>query len=129
MREAVIVASSRTPLAKSHRGSFNSLIISKRRRLRFDRAAITRRPGSISAFTKKQRATAFNHGNGGWKDTSMRLPNIVPKECHRCGKPTSLAAIEPHPTHPELELHTYSCEDCGPVRTVSHRKEELIRAA
>ena len=50
----------------------------------------------------------------------MRIKDIVPEPCHICGKQTSLAAIEPHPTHPEMELHTFRCDDCGPVRTVSH---------
>ena len=50
----------------------------------------------------------------------MRIKKIVPEPCHICGKQTSLAAIEPHPTHPEVELHTFRCDDCGPVRTVSH---------
>ena len=50
----------------------------------------------------------------------MRIKNFVPEACLICGKQTSLAAIEPHPTHPEIELHTFRCDDCGPVRTVSH---------
>jgi hypothetical protein len=50
----------------------------------------------------------------------MRIKEIVPEPCHICGKQTSLAAIEPHPTHPEVELRTFRCDDCGPVRTVSH---------
>ena len=57
----------------------------------------------------------------------MRIKNIVPEACHICGKQTSLAAIEPHPTHPEMELHTFRCEDCGPVRTVSHIAGENCR--
>jgi hypothetical protein len=28
-----------------------------------------------------------------------------------------------------MELHTFRCEDCGMVRTVSHRRGELPRAA
>ena len=34
----------------------------------------------------------------------MRIKNIIPEACHICGKQTSLAAIEPHPTHPEMEF-------------------------
>ena len=49
----------------------------------------------------------------------MRARTIVPSACPTCGKQTSLAAIEPHPTHPEIELLTFRCEDCGPVRTAS----------
>ena len=58
----------------------------------------------------------------------MRIQTIMPRPCYRCGKQTSLAAIEPHPAHPELELHTFRCEDCGPVRTVSRPREGLHRA-
>ena len=43
----------------------------------------------------------------------MRIKNIVPEACHICGKQTSLAAIEPHPTDPEMQLDTFRCEDCG----------------
>jgi hypothetical protein len=28
-----------------------------------------------------------------------------------------------------MELYTFRCEDCGMVRTVSHRRGELPRAA
>ena len=59
----------------------------------------------------------------------MRIQNIVAKESLICGKKTSLAAVEPHPTHPEMELYTFRCEDCGMVRTVSHRRGELPRVA
>jgi hypothetical protein len=64
-----------------------------------------------------------------WKEIHMRIQNIVAKECLICGKKTSLAAVEPHPTHPEMELYTFRCVDCGMVRTVSHRRGELPRAA
>ena len=38
--------------------------------------------------------------------------------------------IEPHPTHPEMELHTYRCVDCGPVKTsLRLRPGRLPRAA
>ena len=59
----------------------------------------------------------------------MRTQTIVPGPCLACGKQTSLAAVEPHPTHPEIELLTFHCEDCGPVRTASRPREELPRAA
>ena len=59
----------------------------------------------------------------------MRTRTIVPSACPTCGKQTSLAAIEPHPTHPEIELLTFRCEDCGPVRTASRPREGLPRAA
>jgi hypothetical protein len=59
----------------------------------------------------------------------MRIKNIVPEACHICGKQTALAAIELHPTHPEMELHTFRCKDCGLVRTVSQGKGKLPQAA
>jgi uncharacterized Zn finger protein len=61
----------------------------------------------------------------------MRVQNIVRDACPICGKETTLAVIEPHPTHPERELHTYRCVDCGPVKTSSVRphSDGLPRAA
>ena len=49
----------------------------------------------------------------------MWIQTIVHEACPICGKETTLAVVEPHPTHPELELHTYRCVDCGPVKTTS----------
>jgi len=49
----------------------------------------------------------------------MRVQNILRNACPICGKEITLAAIEPHPTHSERELHTYRCVDCGPVKTTS----------
>lgn len=43
----------------------------------------------------------------------MRFQNSVKDGCPICGKETTLAVIEPHPTHPEKELHTYRCGVCG----------------
>ena len=37
----------------------------------------------------------------------MRVQDIVRNACPICGKEITLAAIEPHPTHSERELHTY----------------------
>ena len=45
----------------------------------------------------------------------MRVQNSLQDPCPICGKDITLAVIEPHPTHPERELHTYRCVDCGPV--------------
>jgi uncharacterized Zn finger protein len=61
----------------------------------------------------------------------MRVQNSPQDPCPICGKETTLAVIEPHPTHPERELHTYRCADCGPVKTTSHRQRDgiLPRAA
>ena len=56
----------------------------------------------------------------------MRFQNSVKDGCPICGKETTLAVIEPHPTHPERELHTYRCGVCGPVETTSHRRRDAI---
>jgi uncharacterized Zn finger protein len=47
--------------------------------------------------------------------------HIVNAICPSCGKKITLGVVEPHPTHPEIELHTYRCVDCGPVKTTSIR--------
>jgi uncharacterized Zn finger protein len=49
----------------------------------------------------------------------MWAHKIVQDACPICGKETTGAVIEPHPAHPEMELRTYRCVDCGPVRTTS----------
>jgi uncharacterized Zn finger protein len=49
----------------------------------------------------------------------MWIQNIVHEACPICGKETTLAVIEPHPTHPYIKLHTYRCVDCGAVKTTS----------
>jgi uncharacterized Zn finger protein len=59
----------------------------------------------------------------------VRIQNSVQEACPVCGKETTLAMIEPHPTQPEMELHTYRCVDCGPVKTTSRRKGRLPQAA
>jgi uncharacterized Zn finger protein len=61
----------------------------------------------------------------------MQFESSVQNGCPICGKDTTLATIEHHPTHPERELHTYQCIDCGPVRTKSHPQRDriLTRAA
>ena len=57
----------------------------------------------------------------------MPVPNIGPP-CPFCGRPTSIATIQTHPTLPEIDLRTFRCEVCGPVRTVAARGK-LPRAA
>ena len=61
----------------------------------------------------------------------MRVQNIIRNPCSICGNETTLAVIEPHPTHPGTELHTYQCVGCGPVKTTSVRPRSggLTRAA
>jgi hypothetical protein len=36
--------------------------------------------------------------------------------CPACLRATTLSVIEPHPTRAELELHTFSCAECGPTK-------------
>ena len=61
----------------------------------------------------------------------MRVQNVLQDPCPICGKETTLEPIEPYPDHPEMELHTYRCVDCGPVKTKSRRRRDgiLPRAA
>jgi uncharacterized Zn finger protein len=60
----------------------------------------------------------------------MWVQNIVENGCPICGKEIALAVIEPHPTHSELDLHTYRCVDCGPVKTTScHRRDGKLPLA
>jgi rRNA maturation protein Nop10 len=61
----------------------------------------------------------------------MPIQNTVQEACPVCGKETTLDATEPHPAHPEIELRTYRCADCGPVKTISvpSRPGSLPRAA
>ena len=61
----------------------------------------------------------------------MWIHKVVLEACPICGKETNLAGVEPHPTHPETELHTYRCVDCGLVKTRSIRSPSgrLARAA
>jgi hypothetical protein len=68
---------------------------------------------------------------GGRRMGHMWVQNIVENACPISGKETTLAAIEPHPAHPEIELHTYRCVDCGPIKTTSVRVRagRLRRAA
>jgi uncharacterized Zn finger protein len=56
----------------------------------------------------------------------MRSQNIV-QACPACGKETTLAVTKPHPTHPEIELRTYRCVDCGLVKTTSALRLETSR--
>jgi len=72
------------------------------------------------AFTRKR-------AEGGY----MWIQNIVHNACPICGKEITLAVVELHPTHREMELHTYRCVDCGPVKTTSVRPRSggLTRAA
>jgi len=38
--------------------------------------------------------------------------------CPVCGAETTLAEIEPHPLHPNFEIHGYLCDRCGPIKSL-----------
>jgi uncharacterized Zn finger protein len=61
----------------------------------------------------------------------MWIHKVVLEVCPICSKETALAGVEPHPTHPETELHTYRCVDCGLVKTrsIRSRSGRLPRAS
>ena len=61
----------------------------------------------------------------------MWIHKVVLEACPICSKETTLAGVEPHPTHPETELHTYRCVDCGLVKTrsIRSRSGRLPRAS
>ena len=109
--------------------SFYSLFVSERRTLRIDRAAIARRPGSISSFHRSHwgHPPPWGRAEGG----HMWIHKVVLEACPICSKETTLAGVEPHPTHPETELHTYRCVDCGLVKTrsIRSRSGRLLRAS
>jgi DNA-directed RNA polymerase subunit RPC12/RpoP len=45
--------------------------------------------------------------------------DIVPKDrCPICGANISLTEVEPHPDRDDWELNGYSCENCGPVKSL-----------
>ena len=41
----------------------------------------------------------------------------IPDSCIRCGKPTALVTIEPHPSNRNLVLYNFNCAQCGPIKT------------
>jgi hypothetical protein len=52
------------------------------------------------------------------------------ERCPGCDRAVSLALVEPHPTRNGLEIHTFNCVKCGPVRArmVGHASGTLHRA-
>jgi uncharacterized Zn finger protein len=61
----------------------------------------------------------------------MWIHKVVLEACPICSKETTLAGVEPHPTHLGTELHTYRCVDCGLVKTrsIRSRSGRLPRAS
>ena len=46
---------------------------------------------------------------------------LVPKllnPCPVCGAETALAEIEPHPLHGDFEIHGFTCDRCGPIKSL-----------
>ncbi|MGB9367790.1 MAG: hypothetical protein WCE79_17440 [Xanthobacteraceae bacterium] len=43
-------------------------------------------------------------------------PDLGPA-CLECGRHTRLVGIEPHPTQPHTDLHTYECLACDVMQT------------
>ena len=60
------------------------------------------------------------------RSQNMSLAPYTKDACPICGAALKLTEIEPHPSHNELEIHGYSCECCGPVKSlvVIHPVEE-----
>ena len=53
----------------------------------------------------------------------MRLHDIplglvVDDGCPICKSRITLTEVEPHPSHEGLEIHGFSCQFCGPVKSL-----------
>jgi hypothetical protein len=46
----------------------------------------------------------------------MSLSFYFSGPCYRCGSPTMHAAIERHPTDPDLAVQKFHCASCGPIK-------------
>ena len=50
----------------------------------------------------------------------INLPRYSPDlgpACTECGRHTRLVGVEPHPTQPRTDLHTYECLACDVMQT------------
>jgi hypothetical protein len=52
-----------------------------------------------------------------FQDGSFGAPPKDP--CPICGASIRLTEVEPHPNRDDWELNGYSCENCGPVKSVA----------
>jgi uncharacterized Zn finger protein len=64
-----------------------------------------------------------SHGNSRAKGKHMsvqhwRFKAAFGAACPFCSEEITLAFVEPHPKHAELEIHTLRCEECGPVKSI-----------
>jgi hypothetical protein len=48
-------------------------------------------------------------------DLASRSADLGPA-CTKCGGPTRLVGIEPHPTKPYTDLRTYECVSCQALK-------------
>ena len=46
-----------------------------------------------------------------------RFSSIAMDDCPVCWGKIALAVVEPHPVHEGREIHTYTCEKCGPTKS------------
>jgi hypothetical protein len=47
----------------------------------------------------------------------MSLSFYFNAPCQKCGKPTVHAAIDRHPTSPDLAIQNFNCAHCGLIKT------------
>ena len=48
--------------------------------------------------------------------TTLFSTAITRDQCPVCDGMARLALVEPHPSRIGLEIHTFTCQTCGPVR-------------
>jgi hypothetical protein len=68
---------------------------------------------------RPQTALSQRRANGKpahFQDASLKVKPRNP--CPVCGAETTLAEIEPHPLHVNLEILGYSCDRCGPIKSL-----------
>ena len=46
-----------------------------------------------------------------------RFSSIAMDDCPVCWGKIALALVEPHPIHEGREIHTYTCDRCGPTKS------------
>jgi hypothetical protein len=62
----------------------------------------------------------------GAKGSVMAFRDSTNDACPACLRATTLSVIEPHPTRAGLEIHTFNCDRCGPLKS---RVIEISRVA
>ena len=100
--------------------------VGRRAHTRRARAAVARRPGFPSSLRSRThlgfRSTRTEARRA--KGIPMHAPlydrrfsSIAMDECPVCWGKITLALVEPHPLHEGREIHTYTCEKCGPTKS------------